>query len=69
MVVGVAKQTSLKKVENENLPFTRNLLIKIVHNSGGGRLVDNMKDVESRNCTSIFYGLTLRVATCHVCWG
>ena len=49
------------QVENESVPFAGNLLIKSVRDKGGGRLINDTKDVEIRNCTSILCGLTLRV--------
>jgi hypothetical protein len=54
-------ESSSTQVENENVPFAGNLLIKTVRDSGGGRLIDDTKDVETRNCTGILCGLTLRV--------
>jgi hypothetical protein len=32
-----------------------------VRDSGSSRLIDNTKDVETRNCTGILCGLTLQV--------
>jgi hypothetical protein len=39
-----------KKVKNENAPFARNLVIKTIRDggSGGGWLLDNTKEVETR---------------------
>src|SRR5258708_8086371 len=54
-------KSSSTQVENENVPLAGNLLVKTVRDSSGGRLVDDTKDVETRNCTSILCGLTLRV--------
>jgi hypothetical protein len=54
-------ESSSTQVENENVPFAGNLLIRTVRDSGGGRLINDTKDVETRNCTGILCGLTLRV--------
>ena len=54
-------ESSSTQVENENVPLAGNLLIKTARNSGGGRLIDDTKDVETRNYTGILCGLTLRV--------
>jgi len=54
-------ESSSAQVENENVPLAGNLLIKTVRNSGGGRLIDDTKDVETRNYTGILCGLTLQV--------
>ena len=49
------------QVENENVPFAGNIPIKTVRDSGGSRLVDDTKDVETKNCTGILCGLILQL--------
>ena len=49
-------ESSSTQVESENVSFGRNLLIETVRYSSGSRLIDDMKDVETINCTSILRG-------------
>ena len=52
-------ESSSTQVENENVPFSGNLLIETVRYSSGSRLIDDAKDVETINCASILRGLML----------
>ena len=53
-------ESSSTQVENENVPFAGNLLIKTIRNSGGGRLIDDTKDVGTRNYTGILCDVASR---------
>jgi len=54
-------ECSSSEIEDENVLLTLSLLVETVSDSGGGRLVDDTENVESRDDTSILSGLTLRV--------
>jgi hypothetical protein len=49
------------QVEDEDILLSLRLLIETVSDSSSGRLVDDSKDIETSNHTSIFSGLSLRV--------
>jgi hypothetical protein len=49
------------QVEDEDVALTGGLLVETVGNGRGGGLVDDTKDVEAGNQTSILGSLTLRV--------
>jgi hypothetical protein len=51
---------SSSKIEDEHI-LLLSLLVKTVGDSSGGRLIDDTKDVQSRNGSGILGGLTLRV--------
>jgi hypothetical protein len=52
---------STAKIKDEHIALTLNLLIETVGDSGCGGLVDDTKNVETRDDTGIFCCLTLRV--------
>jgi len=54
-------ECSSSEIEDEDVLLTLGLLVETVSDSGGGGLVDDAENVESRDNTSILSGLTLRV--------
>jgi hypothetical protein len=49
------------EVEDENVLLSGTLLVETVGDGGGGGLVDDTEDVETRDDTGVLGGLTLRV--------
>ena len=54
-------ESSTTEIEDEHVALTSGLLVKTVGDGSGGGLVDDTKDVETSDHTSILGGLTLRV--------
>jgi hypothetical protein len=54
-------ESTTSEIEDQNILFTSTFLIKTVSNSSGGGFIDNSKNVESRNDTSVLSGLSLRI--------
>src|SRR5277367_3837721 len=54
-------ESSTTEIEDENVLFALCFLVETVGNSGGGGFVDDTKDIETSNQTSVFGGLSLRV--------
>jgi hypothetical protein len=49
------------QVKDENIAFANDLLVQAISNSSCCGLVDDTKDIQARNGTSVFCGLTLGV--------
>jgi hypothetical protein len=54
-------KSSSSEIEDENVTFTRDLLVKTVCDSSSGGLVDDTKNVKASNGTSVLGSLTLRI--------
>ena len=54
-------ESSSTKIEDEDVAFTSNLLVKTISDHSSCRLVDDLKDAHSQNSSSVLCGLPLRV--------
>jgi hypothetical protein len=50
---------SSTQIENQYIPLTQDFLVQSICNGGGSRLIDDMQNIETRNCVSILCGLML----------
>lgn len=54
-------ESSPSQVEDQNILFRLGLTVETVSNSSSSRLVDDTKNIETRNGTGVFGGKTLGV--------
>ena len=59
-------ESSSTQIEDEDIAFARDFLVKTVGDGRSGGLVDDTKDIKTTDDTSILSGLPLRVV--EVCW-
>jgi hypothetical protein len=53
-------ESTTSKIEDKNVSLRSDLLVKTISNSSSGWFVDNSKNVQTSDGSSIFGGLTLK---------